>query len=66
MELTAGKTNVISFSRETNGLTFNYVLYNSGTSRTDRIKDLGIFLVSKLFFSQHGAYVFLRTMKFFG
>jgi hypothetical protein len=45
MKLNISKTRVISFSRKINTLLFHYKLCNSSITRTDSIKDLGVYLI---------------------
>jgi hypothetical protein len=47
-------------------LAFNYVLHNSGILLIDFIKDLRIFLDSKLYFYQHADYLFSHAIKLLG
>jgi hypothetical protein len=48
MKLNINKTRVISSSRKTNTLICDYQLCQSSITRTDSIKDLGVFIDSKL------------------
>jgi hypothetical protein len=50
MKLNIGKTRVISFSRETNALIYDYKLCQSSITRTHSIKDLGVYIDNKLHF----------------
>jgi hypothetical protein len=49
MKLNTQKTNVISFSRKTNGIHFDCHLGNAVITRNDCVKDLGMWLDNKLF-----------------
>jgi MFS-type transporter involved in bile tolerance (Atg22 family) len=57
-KLNMSKTKIITSSRETNMLIYDYKLCQSSLARTDSIKDLGIFLDSKLQFHDHVNHVF--------
>jgi hypothetical protein len=48
MKLNISKTRVISFSRKANTLIYDYKLCQSSITRTDSIKDLGVFIDSKI------------------
>jgi hypothetical protein len=49
MKHNTDKTRVITFTRKTNAINYNYKLCDKCITRTDSIKDLGILLNSKLF-----------------
>jgi hypothetical protein len=67
MKLNVSKTRVISFSRKTNRiLIFHYKLCHSYITRTDSIKDLGVFIDSKLHFHNHADYIFSQCIKLLG
>jgi hypothetical protein len=66
MKLNISKTRVISFSRKTNTLFFQYKLCHSSITRTDSIKDLGVFTDSKLHFHNHVDYIFSQCIKLLG
>ena len=51
MRIDADKTRVINFKRKINLINYNYVLCHKCVIRTDSIEDLGVLIVSKLFFS---------------
>jgi MFS-type transporter involved in bile tolerance (Atg22 family) len=53
MKLNVDKTKVITFSRKTNSLIHKYKLSHSTITRTYSVKDLGVYLVSKLHFQNH-------------
>jgi hypothetical protein len=57
------KIRVISFSRKTTVLNYQYRLGNSPILRTDCIKDLGVHIDSKLHFHQHVDFLCSHTMK---
>jgi hypothetical protein len=48
MKLNMSKTRVISFSRKTNTLIYDYKLCQSSITRADSVKDLGVFIDHKL------------------
>ncbi|PNF36305.1 hypothetical protein B7P43_G05293 [Cryptotermes secundus] len=50
MKLNISKTKVISFSRKTKALIYDYKLCQLSIARTDSIKDLGVFIDAKLYF----------------
>jgi hypothetical protein len=58
MNLNISKTRAITFSRKTNTLLLRYELGDSNITRTDYIKDLGVFIDSKLYFHSHVDYIF--------
>jgi hypothetical protein len=66
MKLNISKTRVISFSRKTNTLIYDYKLCQSSIARTDCIKDLGVFIDSKLRFHNYVDYVFSQCIKLLG
>jgi hypothetical protein len=66
MKLSISKTRVISFSRKTNSLIYDYELCQSSITRTDSIKDLGVFIDSKLRFHNHVDYIFSQCIKLLG
>jgi hypothetical protein len=61
-----GKIRFISFSRKTTVLNYQYRLGNSPILRADCIKDLGVYIDSKLHFHQHVDFLFSHTMKLLG
>jgi hypothetical protein len=65
MKLNINETKVI-FSGKTNILIYDYKLRLSSTTRTDFIKDLGIFLYSKLNFHNHVNRVYSHCIKLLG
>jgi hypothetical protein len=66
MKLNISKTRVISFSNKNNTLIYDYKLCQSSITRTDSIKDLGVFTDSKLRFHNHVDYIFLQCIKLLG
>jgi hypothetical protein len=66
MKPNLSKIRVISFSRKTTALNYQYRLGNSFILRTDCIKDLGVHIDSKLHFHQHVHFSFSHTMKLLG
>jgi hypothetical protein len=63
MKLNFGKTTIISFTRKTNSIYFNYKLRNNLVSRSQCVKDLGVLLDCKLYFHQHIDYIFSQCLK---
>jgi hypothetical protein len=55
------KIEVISFTRKTNVLNYQYRLRNSFVLRTDCIKDLGVHIDCKLHFHHHVDFFFTRN-----
>jgi hypothetical protein len=66
MKLNLSKTNIISFTRKTNSIYFNYKLFNSLGARSQCVKDLGVLLDCKLYFHQHVNYIFSQSLKMLG
>jgi hypothetical protein len=66
IKLNISKTKIITFSRKTNTLIYDYKLCQSSLIRTDSIKDLGIFLDSKLQFHDHVNHVFSHCINLLG
>jgi hypothetical protein len=66
MKLNTQKINVISFTRKTNSIHFDYQLGNAVIMRTDCVKGLGVWLDNKLYFHHHVNYVFSVTSKLLG
>jgi hypothetical protein len=58
MRLNTAKTRVMSYTRKTNFLSYNYQLCRATITRTSSIRDLGVFFDSKLNFHNHVDYVF--------
>jgi hypothetical protein len=63
MTLNVGKTTIISFTRKTVGLHFNYKLSNNPILRSQCVKDLGVLLDSKLYFHHHVDYISSQGLK---
>jgi hypothetical protein len=63
MNLNTGKIGAITFSRKTNTLLLKYKLGDFYITRTDCIKDLGVFIDSKLYFHSHVDYIFPQSIK---
>jgi hypothetical protein len=66
MKLNTQKTNVISFTRKTNSIYFYYHLCNAAITRTDCVKDLGVWLDNKLYFHHYVNYIFSVASKLLG
>jgi hypothetical protein len=66
MKFNISKTRVISFSRKTNTLIYENKLCQSLITRTDSIKDLEVFIDSKLRFHNHIDYIFSQCIKLLG
>jgi hypothetical protein len=63
MRLNISKPRVISYSRKTNVLSYEYQLCHSAIARTSSIKDLGVLFDCKLYFSNHVDFTFSECMK---
>jgi hypothetical protein len=57
------KISVISFTRKTNVLNYNYRLRNSLILRIDCIRDLGVHVDCKLHFHHHVDFLFSYAVK---
>jgi hypothetical protein len=66
MKLSIDKTKVIRFSRKTNILIYEYKLFHSMITRTDSVKDLGVYLDTKLYFHNQTNFIFSHCMKLLG
>jgi hypothetical protein len=66
MKLNISKTKVISFSRKTKILIYDYNLCQSSINRTNSIKDLWVFIDAKLYFHDHVNYIFSHCIKLLG
>jgi hypothetical protein len=66
MNLNISKTRVITFSRKTNTFLLKYKPRDSYITHTDCIKDLGVFIDSKLYFHCHVDYIFSQSIKLLG
>jgi hypothetical protein len=65
MKINTLKTNIISFTRKTDSIYFNYYVDNLLIVRTDCVKDLGVMLDSKLHF-RHIDNLYSRALKLLG
>jgi hypothetical protein len=65
MKLRVEKTKVVTFSRKTNYLIYEYKLYHSTITRTFSVEDLGVYLDSKLLFHNH-VHFFTHCIKMLG
>jgi hypothetical protein len=63
MKMNTFKTNIISFTRKSNSIHFNYILGDLLTVRTDCAKDLGVMLDRKLHFHRHVGYFHSQALK---
>jgi hypothetical protein len=66
MRLNINKTRVMSYSRKTNVLSYEYSLGHSVITQTSSIKDLGVFFDSKLYFHNHVDFLFSKCIKLLG
>jgi hypothetical protein len=66
MRLNIAKTRVVSYFRKTNAPSYEYQLCHSTSTRTDSIKDLGIFFDPKLHFQNNIDFLFSECMKLIG
>jgi hypothetical protein len=68
MKIIIFKTNifVISFTRKPNNTHFNYFMGDLLIVRTNRVKDLGVMLDSKLHFHRHVDYLHSQALKLLG
>jgi hypothetical protein len=66
MELNVQKTKIISLTRKTNSIRFNYYVSGVSILGTDCIKDLGVMLDSKLYFHSHVYYVHSQRLRILG
>jgi hypothetical protein len=66
MELNIQKTRIISFTRKTNSVHFNYYVSNAIILRSDSINDLGVMLDSKLYFHRHVDFVHFQALRTLG
>jgi hypothetical protein len=63
MDLNISKTRTIIFSRITNTLLLKYKLGDSYITRTNCIKDVGVFIESRLYSHSYVDYVFSQAIK---
>jgi hypothetical protein len=66
MRLNIAKTCVVSYTRKTNFVSYDYQLCHATITRTSSIKDLGVFFDSKLHFHNHVDYIFSECIKLLG
>jgi hypothetical protein len=66
MKINLGKITIISFSRKTNSIYFNYKLCNNLVTRFQCIKDHGVLLDCKLYFHKHIHYILSQGLKMLG
>jgi hypothetical protein len=66
MKLGVNCTTVVSFTRRTNKLAFEYRFCESCINRADSIKDLGAIVGSTLYFYHQVDYVFSQAAKLLG
>jgi hypothetical protein len=66
MKLNLSKTTIMSFTRKTNSIYFNYKLCNNPVARSQCVKDPGVLLDCKLYFHQHINYIFSQSLKMLG
>jgi hypothetical protein len=66
MKPNISKTNVISFSRKTNVLIYDYKLCQNTITQTVSVKYLGVFLDAKFHFHNHVNYIFSHCIKLLG
>jgi hypothetical protein len=64
MNLNISKTRALTFSRKPNTLLLKYTFGDSYITRTDCIKDLGVFNDSKLYFHSHVDYILPNLLSF--
>jgi hypothetical protein len=63
MKINTIKTNIISFTRKTNSIYFNYYVDNLLVVRTDCVKGLGVMLDSKLHFPDASKVVLIVSLN---
>jgi hypothetical protein len=66
MRLIIAKTRVISYSRKTNILRYEYQLCHTAIKRTSNVTDVGVFFDSKLYFCSHVDFLFFECIKLLG
>jgi hypothetical protein len=66
MKVNNDKSKVITFTRRTSPIHYNYKLCDKCITRTDSVKDLGILLNSELLFHHHVDYIFFQSLKMLG
>jgi hypothetical protein len=62
MKINTLKNNIISFTRKTNSIYFNYYMDNLLIVRPDCVKDLGVMLDNKLHFHRHIDNLYSRAL----
>jgi hypothetical protein len=66
MKFCVHKTQVIAFSKKTSNLSCCYQVFQPTITRTDTIKDMGMFLASKLCLHNHISFIFSHCIKLLG
>jgi hypothetical protein len=66
MKINTLKTDIISFTRKTRSVHFNYYVDNLLIVRTDYVKDLGVMMDSKLHFHRRIDNLYSRALKLLG
>jgi hypothetical protein len=66
MQLNIQKTKIISFTRKTNSINFNYYIGDALILRSHCINDLGVMLDSKLYFHCHVDLVYSQALRTLG
>jgi hypothetical protein len=66
MRLNTAKMRVVSYTRKTVFLSYNYQLFRATITLTSSIKDLGVFFYSKLHFHNYADYIFSEWIKLLG
>jgi hypothetical protein len=66
MRLNTAKTRVVSYSRKTKFLSYNYQLCRATITHASSIEDKGVFFGSKLHFHNHVDYVFSKCIQLLG
>jgi hypothetical protein len=66
MIINISKTRVMSHSRKTNVLSYEYQLCHTAVTRTSSIKDVGVFFDCKLYFHSHVDFMFSECIKLLG
>lgn len=66
MVVNASKCSTISFGRKLSLILYDYVLHNTTLKRETTVKDLGVFLDSKLTFKDHVSYIVSKASSQLG
>ena len=66
MEVNTKKCFIISFSRNTTAVDYQYSLFHHKVSRVSKIKDLGVMMDQKLTFTEHVQLVSCKSYKILG